>query len=978
MEESMADFYDLQNLLIRNFLKDTFNEDDYRRVNKDISTEYKTLKEYLENVRNTFGSKNRMVIVKASILDGKYVLTPNFKKIIQNQFYYRQINNTKFNINKKAEYLGQTYLLDDNYGFLSAIALRTGNIHPFIMDEVAESSDFIQESTIVKAKVTNESDLVSKEGALYTFYNDDNLDEYKITLDDVKEVLSILAIDCEISQNGNQFVSNTMIESDYFTCDLAEKDRLRVRIESFSNDEKALDDIDYFFEELEGKYYTINTYTEQKQNVRIVKKDRANQTLIIAKADTSDTSENDNNESYESLMDDFDQMSFDISFSNLNKQINALKKIIYQPREINRNLIKIVYSKAVFNNSPEYPISEFQFLNDDTYQGTQEQRSFVKKALATDDFMILSGPPGTGKTTAIMEFIIQAIKKNPKTKILLSASTHIAIDNVLENFINAFGSDMYKHNLFPIRVGSSDSISNKLDEYSYDKISESYGNSLASLYLLSANLVCGTTMGILKYLAGDTERFEFDYLIIDEASKTTLQEFIVPATMCDKFIIVGDINQLSPYTDTFLLETLLRSNKNINSKIETIAYYHYVIRNLLSENPNKFLATLQNSEALKELSKWEISQKINIIYDVTQIENLYGDNSIILSEHLYQKWLPIIPTTFVDVITTQELPNYIKYKLPDKIFDFSDKVESLREKSDNIVGSNWAKEVAWRYVRFHELNKVNEKYKQDLDWLIPSQLNDIKKDIEEISDITIPSVLVKLQSGVKTKSKGFQNRFRVGFSGEERLSRFVQLKYQHRMHSSIAKYAESNIYNHELKTGNTVDMKREKIKIFNDHSIFVDIHVDKMCKKDNEQEAVEITRILEVIIDKSKHLNQRISVGILSFYKAQEYMIKLHLNKLLAKYNKQIFGFVQVGNVDLEIYTVDKFQGKESDITILSLTRNKGLGFMNVPNRVNVAMTRARYYRIVVGDGNHFKKMDEPFLKNIYYDSIQYPKGELK
>ena len=39
--------------------------------------------------------------------------------------------------------------------------------------------------------------------------------------------------------------------------------------------------------------------------------------------------------------------------------------------------------------------------------GTDEQRDFVRKALGTPDFAILQGPPGSGKTTAIIELIVQ-------------------------------------------------------------------------------------------------------------------------------------------------------------------------------------------------------------------------------------------------------------------------------------------------------------------------------------------------------------------------------------------------------------------------------------------------------------------------------------------------------------------------------------------------------------------------------------------
>ena len=51
---------------------------------------------------------------------------------------------------------------------------------------------------------------------------------------------------------------------------------------------------------------------------------------------------------------------------------------------------------------------------------------------------------------------------------------------------------------------------------------------------------------------------------------------------------------------------------------------------------------------------------------------------------------------------------------------------------------------------------------------------------------------------------------------------------------------------------------------------------------------------------------------------------------------------------------VDRFQGHEADIVFLSLVRNSGVGFLDTPNRLNVALTRARYQLLIVGNRFHF------------------------
>jgi hypothetical protein len=80
--------------------------------------------------------------------------------------------------------------------------------------------------------------------------------------------------------------------------------------------------------------------------------------------------------------------------------------------------------------------------------------------------------------------------------------------------------------------------------------------------IMAANLTCGTTMGIVNHplFRGRDEDMQvwerpittmphWDVLIVDEASKTLIQEFMVPALMAKRWIVVGDVRQLPPFAD---------------------------------------------------------------------------------------------------------------------------------------------------------------------------------------------------------------------------------------------------------------------------------------------------------------------------------------------------------------------------------------------------------------------------------------------
>ena len=91
------------------------------------------------------------------------------------------------------------------------------------------------------------------------------------------------------------------------------------------------------------------------------------------------------------------------------------------------------------------------------------------------------------------------------------------------------------------------------------------------------------------------------------------------------------------------------------------------------------------------------------------------------------------------------------------------------------------------------------------------------------------------------------------------------------------------------------------------------------------------------------------SIGVITPYRAQRNKIKEMINL-----------------TDIEIGTVDSFQGREKDIIIFSITATGNLKFVANPNRLNVAFTRARRKLIVIGNLNSMYK------EKILRDFINY------
>lgn len=71
------------------------------------------------------------------------------------------------------------------------------------------------------------------------------------------------------------------------------------------------------------------------------------------------------------------------------------------------------------------------------------QKDAISKALSSKNVFLLHGPPGTGKTTTVVEIILQEIKRG--SKILACAASNIAVDNIVER--------LARHRVKLVRLG---------------------------------------------------------------------------------------------------------------------------------------------------------------------------------------------------------------------------------------------------------------------------------------------------------------------------------------------------------------------------------------------------------------------------------------------------------------------------------------------------------------------------------------------
>ena len=169
------------------------------------------------------------------------------------------------------------------------------------------------------------------------------------------------------------------------------------------------------------------------------------------------------------------------------------------------------------------------------------------------------------------------------------------------------------------------------------------------------------------------------------------------------------------------------------------------------------------------------------------------------------------------------------------------------------------------------------------------------------------------------------------------------LAIQYRMNTNIMQFPSQWFYENKLKAHDSV--KDHQL----DDSIvqFIDTagtgYEEELVGAPygirNKQEADLVLIILRSIIDEHKTA----SVGIISPYKLQiQYLREQLMEQNLASKN-------------IQVQTVDGFQGQEKDVIIISLVRSNGkqeIGFLKDLRRMNVAITRARKKLIVIGDSS--------------------------
>lgn len=211
------------------------------------------------------------------------------------------------------------------------------------------------------------------------------------------------------------------------------------------------------------------------------------------------------------------------------------------------------------------------------------QQDAVRFALSADDVVILHGPPGTGKTTTVVEVIRQHVARG--RKVLACAPSNLAVDNLLERLLAAGER--------ALRLGHPARVSPGLREHTLDLMVDDHDDSRQARKLAKkafalfrqagkwtrakpepgarqqlrqegralledsrrlesqavervlngASVVCATLTGLDSAILGQRT---FDVAVIDEAAQCTEPVSWLPILRSGRLVLAGDHCQLPP------------------------------------------------------------------------------------------------------------------------------------------------------------------------------------------------------------------------------------------------------------------------------------------------------------------------------------------------------------------------------------------------------------------------------------------------
>lgn len=208
-----------------------------------------------------------------------------------------------------------------------------------------------------------------------------------------------------------------------------------------------------------------------------------------------------------------------------------------------------------------------------------------------------------------------------------------------------------------------------------------------------------------------------------------------------------------------------------------------------------------------------------------------------------------------------------------------------------------------------------------------------------------PVIMNKKAAKAGLNQSLFERLVKLGFAP-------IRLNVQYRMHPHLAAFPSNMFYEGSLQNGVTIQERLRKDVDF--PWPVMDTPMMFWSNLGNEEisasgtsylNRTEASNVEKVVTRFFKAGVKPADIGVITPYEGQRSYIVTTMQNT-GTFKKESYK-------EVEVASVDAFQGREKDYIVLSCVRsneNQGIGFLSDPRRLNVALTRAKYGLVILGN----------------------------